>query len=85
LVDVAISHLRETIFNDAEQCTISSKPTLDQNYKSLTTPLIQKVIKNKHHIRKQWQLHRKPEDRKKLNFLTKNVKSLLEEQRINSY
>ncbi|KAL4143386.1 hypothetical protein QTP88_005723 [Uroleucon formosanum] len=85
LADVAISHLHEIISYAAEQCTIPSKPTLGQNYNSKITPSIQKIIKNKHHIRKQWQLHRRPEDRKKLNFLTKKVKLLLEEHRINSY
>ncbi|KAL4142887.1 hypothetical protein QTP88_005280 [Uroleucon formosanum] len=85
LADVAISHLHETISYAAEQCTIPSKPTLGQNYKSKITPSIQKIIKNKHHIRKQWQLYRRPGDRKKLNFLTKKVKLRLEEHRINSY
>jgi len=57
---------------------------LGQNHKSVITPIL-KVTKNKHHIRKQWQFHRRPEDRNKLNFLTKKVKLLLEEHRINPY
>ncbi|KAL4142126.1 hypothetical protein QTP88_004643 [Uroleucon formosanum] len=35
--------------------------------------------------RKQWQLHRRPEDRQNLNFLTRKVKTLLAELRIDSY
>lgn len=43
------------------------------------------MIKIKHRIRRLWQLHRRTEDRKNLNYLTKKVKILLEEQRIASY
>ena len=49
------------------------------------TPSIQKLIKNKHQIRKQWQLHRRPEYRQNLNFLTRKVKTLLAELRIELY
>lgn len=83
--DEAISHFRETISKAAEQCTTVSSCTFNSNYKSNITPSIQKLIKNKHQIRKQWQLHRRPEDRQNLNFLTKKIKTLLAELRIESY
>lgn len=46
---------------------------------------IVKLIKSKHQTRRLWQLYRQPLDRKKLNYLTKEVKRQLEEHRINSY
>lgn len=86
IADEAINHLRETIHKAAESCsTVPKKSTPNNNYISKITPSIQKLIKTKHHIRKQWQLYRKPEDRQKLNYLTKKVKILLEELRIESY
>lgn len=83
--DEAISHLQETIFKAAEQCTAAPNRSFNNNNNSKITPSILKLIKNKHHIIKQCQLFRRPEDRKNLNFLTIKVKTLLAELRIDSY
>jgi len=56
------------------------------NYCPNHLPLnIVKLIKSKHQTRRHWQLYRQPLDRKKLNYLTKEVKRQLEEHRINNY
>jgi hypothetical protein len=85
MADETISHLRETISKATELCTTVQKSTINKNYVSKITPSIQNLIKNKHLIKKQWQLYRRPEDRQKLNFLTKKVKILLAEHRIDLY
>jgi len=87
--DEAVAHLQEVISKATEQCTTtpncSVNNNFNNNYNSKITPSILKSIKSKHHIRKQWQLFRRPEDRQKLNFLTRKVKILLAELKIDSY
>jgi len=53
MADEAISHLRETISKVAELCTTVPNCTRNNNYISIITLSIQKLMKNKHHIRKQ--------------------------------
>ena len=82
--DTAVTHLREIICQAAEVC--SEKKNTVINYSPNQLPLnIVKLIKSKHQTRRLWQLYRQPLDRKKLNYLTKEVKRQLEEHRINSY
>jgi len=83
--DNAVKHLREIICQAANTC--SAKPNTETNYYSPNQlpHSILKLIKSKHQTRRLWQLHRLPQDRVKLNYLTKKVKDSLEEHRINCY
>ncbi|KAL4105014.1 hypothetical protein QTP88_020289 [Uroleucon formosanum] len=82
--DTAVTHLREIICQAAEVCSEQKNTVI--NYSPNQLPLnIVKLIKSKHQTRRLWQLYRQPLDRKKLNYLTKEVKRQLEEHRINSY
>ncbi|KAL4132492.1 hypothetical protein QTP88_009631 [Uroleucon formosanum] len=82
--DTAVTHLREIICQAAEVC--SEKKNTVINYSPNQLPLnIVKLIKSKHQTRRLWQLYRQRFDRKKLNYLIKEVKRQLEEHRINSY
>ncbi|CAI6353839.1 unnamed protein product [Macrosiphum euphorbiae] len=82
--DNAVKHLREIICQAADTC--SAKQNTITNYSPNQLPhTILKLIKSKHQTRRLWQIHRLPQDRKKLNYLTKKVKNSLEEHRINCY
>ena len=82
--DNAVKHLREIICQASDIC--SEKQNTITNYSpNQLSHTILKLIKSKHQTRRLWQLYRLPQDRKKLNYITKKVKNSLEEHRINSY
>lgn len=83
--DEATNHFQEIIHLAAKHCSNPSCNISQINTFSQIPTSILKLIKIKHRTRRLWQLHRRTEDRKNLNYLTKKVKTLLEEQRIASY
>ncbi|KAL4120096.1 hypothetical protein QTP88_012832 [Uroleucon formosanum] len=85
--DQAISHLTETITMAAQNCTESSqkRPTHTHTTSYSLPKKILILIQHKHSIRRLWQQYRRPEDRRLLNALTKQVRITLNNYRISAY
>lgn len=80
--DQAISHLIDTITMVTKNCSESSQKLPTQN--SLPKKILI-LIQHKHSTRRLWQQYRRPEDRRLLNALTKQVRNTLDNYRVNSY
>lgn len=83
-IDFAVDTLTKIIQNAAKEANTNPnhKPKLMQQ----TIPVnIEKLIQKKHRIRRQWQQYRSPDLKKVLNKLTCQVKTALDEHRIQQY
>lgn len=93
-VDLKIPLKNETDIDDAagqftrliQRAAWESMPTITQNYETATLPEeIRRKIAVKRRIRRQWQLSRNNNDKRKLNKVTRELKKLISQYNNSSF